>query len=72
MGQKINPTGFRMGYFLPWRSRWFVEDRLYKDLLLEDIKIRKALTGHGAQPERFGLESTFQVLPNDATAAVSQ
>lgn len=43
MGQKINPTGFRIGSFLPWRSRWFVEDKLYKDLLLEDIRIRKAL-----------------------------
>ena len=43
MGQKINPIGFRIGTFLPWRSRWFVEDKTYKDLLLEDIKIRSAL-----------------------------
>ncbi len=43
MGQKVNPVGFRMGFFLPWKSRWFVEDKFYKDLLLEDIKIRKAL-----------------------------
>src|SRR3972149_7097516 len=43
MGQKINPTGFRMGTFLPWRSRWFIEDKTYKDFLLEDIKIRQAL-----------------------------
>ncbi len=43
MGQKVNPIGFRIGNFLPWKSRWFVEDKFYKDLLLEDIKIRKAL-----------------------------
>lgn len=43
MGQKINPTGFRIGTFLPWKSRWFAEDRSFKSLLLEDIKIRKAL-----------------------------
>ncbi len=43
MGQKINPTGFRIGTFLPWKSRWFAEDSRYKDYLLEDIKIRKAL-----------------------------
>lgn len=43
MGQKVNPTGFRMGTFLPWRSRWFVDNKKYKDFLLEDIKIRKAL-----------------------------
>jgi small subunit ribosomal protein S3 len=45
MGQKINPIGFRIGTFLPWKSRWFAEDSRYKDYLLEDIKIRKALMG---------------------------
>ncbi|KKQ37382.1 MAG: 30S ribosomal protein S3 [Candidatus Woesebacteria bacterium GW2011_GWA1_37_7] len=43
MGQKINPIGFRLGSYLPWKSRWFSEDSSYKDFLLEDIKIRKAL-----------------------------
>ena len=43
MGQKVNPVGFRVGIFLPWKSRWFADDGSYKDLLLEDIKIRKAL-----------------------------
>ncbi len=43
MGQKVNPTGFRIGTFLPWKSRWFSEDRNFKTLLLEDINIRKVL-----------------------------
>ncbi|HEX6976993.1 MAG TPA: 30S ribosomal protein S3 [Patescibacteria group bacterium] len=43
MGQKINPIGFRVGKFMPWKSRWFVDNGTYKDLLLEDIKIRKTL-----------------------------
>jgi small subunit ribosomal protein S3 len=43
MGQKINPTGFRVGKFLPWKSRWFVDDSTYQDLLVEDIEIRKFL-----------------------------
>ena len=43
MGQKVNPVGFRTGRFLPWKSRWFVDDGRYKDFLLEDIKIRQAL-----------------------------
>lgn len=43
MGQKINPIGFRIGKFLPWKSRWFVDGAQYKDYLIEDIKIRKAL-----------------------------
>lgn len=43
MGQKVNPTGFRIGTFLPWKSRWFVDDMRYRDFLFEDIKIRKVL-----------------------------
>ncbi len=43
MGQKVNPIGFRTGHFLPWKSRWFSEDKSYKDYLLEDIVIRRAL-----------------------------
>jgi small subunit ribosomal protein S3 len=43
MGQKVNPTGFRIGNFLPWKSRWFSDDGKYKDYLIEDIKIRKGL-----------------------------
>jgi small subunit ribosomal protein S3 len=43
MGQKINPIGFRTGSFLPWKSRWFADDKKYKDFLIEDIKIRRAL-----------------------------
>lgn len=43
MGQKVNPTGFRMGTFLPWQSRWFADKNKFKDFLFEDIKIREEL-----------------------------
>lgn len=43
MGQKVNPIAFRTGNFMPWKSRWFMENSSFKDFLLEDIKIRKAL-----------------------------
>lgn len=43
MGQKINPIGFRIGSFLPWKSRWFASNDKFKDFLIEDIKIRRAL-----------------------------
>ncbi len=43
MGQKVNPVGFRVGRFGTWKSRWFDEKNAYKDFLIEDIKIRKAL-----------------------------
>ncbi len=43
MGQKINPIGFRTGSFLPWKSRWFANNVQFKDYLVEDVKIRRAL-----------------------------
>lgn len=42
MGQKINPTGLRIGVIKDWESRWFA-DKDYADLLHEDIKIREYL-----------------------------
>jgi len=43
MGQKINPTGFRVGRMIGWKSRWFSNNGDFKGLLLEDIKIRQEL-----------------------------
>lgn len=43
MGQKINPIGFRVGHVTSWKSKWFSDSKDFKDLLIEDIKIRKAL-----------------------------
>ena len=39
MGHKVNPTGFRLGVIEGWQSRWYAR-RDYKDLLVEDRKIR--------------------------------
>ena len=44
MGQKVNPTGIRIGSFLPWKSRWFADGGSFKNFLVEDIKIREELT----------------------------
>ncbi|TSC54391.1 MAG: small subunit ribosomal protein S3 [Microgenomates group bacterium LiPW_16] len=43
MGQKVNPKAARLGILYTWDSRWFVKGKKYKELLSEDIKIRKAL-----------------------------
>jgi small subunit ribosomal protein S3 len=40
MGQKIHPTGFRMGTTEPWASRWHGDKRNFKVLLLQDKTIR--------------------------------
>ena len=39
MGQKVHPTGFRLGYTKWWSSTWYA-DRQYADFLHEDLKIR--------------------------------
>src|SRR5437588_12892504 len=41
MGQKIRPTGFRVGIMEDWRSRWYASKHEFSDLLVEDFKIRK-------------------------------
>ncbi len=43
MGQKIHPIGFRLGISATWQSRWFAAPGKYKELLLQDIKIRELL-----------------------------
>lgn len=46
MGQKIHPTGFRVGIKFrrgkaeDWQSRWFAPKKIYGELLMEDQKIR--------------------------------
>jgi small subunit ribosomal protein S3 len=41
MGQKVNPTGFRVGIMEGWKSRWYASKRDFSELLVEDFKIRK-------------------------------
>ncbi len=43
MGQKINPTGFRLGINRTWDSRWYANSKDYGKLLHEDFAIRAAL-----------------------------
>jgi len=40
VGQKVHPTGFRLGIIYDWQSKWFA-DQGYKELLREDLNIRR-------------------------------
>ena len=42
MGQKVSPTGFRLGVTENWRSRWYA-DKDYATTLGNDLEIRKYL-----------------------------
>ncbi|MBI4834159.1 MAG: 30S ribosomal protein S3 [Planctomycetes bacterium] len=41
MGQKVNPTSFRLGITETWRSRWYAPKKEYGKNVVEDEKIRK-------------------------------
>ena len=43
MGQKTNPTGFRLAVRRNWQSRWFASKKEFPKLLLEDSIIRSKL-----------------------------
>ena len=47
MGQKVNPTGFRLGITTDHRSRWFADStkpgQRYRDFVDEDVKIRRLM-----------------------------
>ena len=44
MGQKINPTGLRIGVIKDWDARWYAE-KDYADTLHEDLAIREYIQG---------------------------
>lgn len=43
MGQKVNPTAFRLQVSKNWSSRWFADKATFSKWLLEDAKIRNLI-----------------------------
>ncbi len=43
MGQKVHPTGIRLGIATDWTSKWYAGSDQYADFLHEDMKIRDFL-----------------------------
>ena len=43
MGQKINPTGFRLSVLKNWSSKWYANRKNFPGMLNEDIKVREYL-----------------------------
>jgi small subunit ribosomal protein S3 len=40
MGQKVRPTGFRVGIMTDWLSQWYANKQDFGELLVEDKRIR--------------------------------
>ena len=43
MGQKVHPTGIRLGIVKDWNSKWYADSKKYAQILNEDILLRKYL-----------------------------
>ena len=43
MGQKVHPTGIRLGYIKDWTSRWYANTQNYPIFLYNDLKVREYL-----------------------------
>src|SRR5207253_1786288 len=43
MGQKINPTGFRLAVNRNWTSKWYANSKHFATTLNEDVKVRDYL-----------------------------
>ena len=43
MGQKVHPTGVRVGIIKDWNSKWYADSKNFADYLVEDQTIRKFL-----------------------------
>jgi small subunit ribosomal protein S3 len=41
MGNKVHPTGIRLGITTNWQSRWFGSKKTYREQLRKDIEIRE-------------------------------
>jgi small subunit ribosomal protein S3 len=44
MGQKVHPTGIRLGIVKDWTSKWYAESKDYADLLHTDLQVRDFLS----------------------------
>lgn len=43
MGQKVHPTGMRLGIVKDWASRWYAQSKDFANTLCADIKVRDYL-----------------------------
>lgn len=57
MGQKVSPTGFRMGITLDWLSRWYAPSKqVYGECLIEDEQVRRHIEQRlNRQPPHAGI-----------------
>ena len=60
MGRKVHPIGFRLKVLRDWQARWYAE-RNYKDLLHEDLRLRKMVFDRLGSGDQLGDAGVAQV-----------
>ena len=43
MGQKVHPTGIRLGIASDWTAKWYADSKNFADFLEQDLEVRKFL-----------------------------
>ena len=61
MGQKVNPTGLRLGVIMNWNSRWYAKGTQFADNIKEDYILRNYIkkTLKGAGISKIEIERTM-------------
>ena len=64
MGQKVHPTGVRVGIIKDWNARWYADSKNFADYLVEDQKIRKFLKKklYAAGISKIEIERTAKIV----------
>ena len=62
MGNKVNPTSFRLQVHKNWSSRWFAGKKDFSKWLHEDIKIRELIE------KRFSSRPTINIIEIERSA----
>ena len=64
MGQKVHPTGVRVGIIKDWNSIWYADSKNFADYLVEDQKIRKFLKKklYAAGISKIEIERTAKIV----------
>ena len=44
MGQKVHPTGFRLGVIKKHNALWYAKGKSYRENLIEDLKVRNHIS----------------------------
>ena len=56
MGQKVHPTGIRLGVVKSHKSIWYADKQQYSEYLLKDLEVREYLRKRLAQASVSGIE----------------